>query len=194
MAIRRREALLFAGVGVAAAAAGIALGPLLRPAQGEAAELLATEFLDLAGQRRRLSDWRGQALVCNFWATWCPPCVEEMPLLARTRKKYASKSVEFVGIALDSTDKVGEFIRRLGVDYPILIAESSALDLMKKLGNRSGGLPFTVFLNSKGVITHKKLGAVTEQDLESLVGGLVSDKDIGKTRRPRDVSGGDMSY
>ncbi|MCD6042798.1 MAG: thioredoxin, partial [Burkholderiales bacterium] len=81
MTLRRRELLVLGGTGLAAAAAGALVGVLTLQSRSGAAELLAARFEDLEGRGRRLIDWRGRALLCNFWATWCAPCREEVPLL-----------------------------------------------------------------------------------------------------------------
>jgi len=107
--------------------------------------------------------------VCNFWATWCAPCREEMPLLLSARAKYASKGVEIVGIAVDNAAKVREFSTALGITYPILLAEADGLELMRKLGNAAGGLPYTVFLDREGRPVEHKLGALKAAELDRIL-------------------------
>ena len=176
MATRRREALILASAGVAAAAAGFLVGPLLfdggRP-KADAA-FLSTRFPDLAGKPRQLSEWRGRVLVCNFWATWCAPCREEMPLLVAARAKYASKGVEIVGIAVDNATKVREFTASLGITYPILLSEADGLELMRGLGNSAGGLPYTVFLDREGRPVDHKLGALKVADLDRILEAMTA--------------------
>ena len=158
MAPSRRETLLLLAAGLAAAAAGFVVGPLL-VGKGEGIQDLRVEGLvDLAGKRRHLTEWQGRVLVCNFWATWCTPCREEIPLLITARDRYGGGGVEIIGIAIDSATKVVEFKRSFRISYPILVAEATGLDLMRQLGNRSGGLPFTVFFDRRGEPVHRKLG------------------------------------
>ena len=175
MAPGRRELLLLGTAGVAAAAAGFLAGPVLfgtgHGGGGERAVLSAT-LPDLAGKPRRLAEWQGKVLVCNFWATWCAPCREEIPLLIAAREKYAPGGVEIVGIAVDNAIKVGEFSRTLGITYPVLIAEADGLELMRRLGNSSGGLPYTVFFDRQGGVAHRKLGALKQGDLDAILGSL----------------------
>ena len=166
--------LVLTAAGLAAAAAGFFLGPALtggRDSRGSGA-LLEARLPDLAGRTRQLSEWRGRVLVCNFWATWCAPCREEIPLLLAARSKYAAKGVEIVGIAVDNAAKVGEFAKSLQVTYPILLSEADGLELMRKLGNSSGGLPYTVFLDRDGRVADRKLGALKEPDLEGILARL----------------------
>jgi thiol-disulfide isomerase/thioredoxin len=172
----RREALILAAAGLAAAAAGFLLGPLLLGRRDRAAEtgFMALELPDLQGRTRRISEWRGRVLVCNFWATWCAPCREEIPLLMAARSKYAAKGVEIVGIAIDNAAKVAEFSRSLKISYPVLLSEAEGLEHMRRLGNTSGGLPYTVFFDREGAVAHRKLGALKQADLEAILAPLVA--------------------
>lgn len=175
MALSRREALVLGGVAVAAAAAGFVGGPiLLERTAGGAAALREASFADLSGRPRRLSEWQGRVLVLNFWATWCAPCREEIPLLMATREKYSPNGLEIVGIAIDLAAKVGEYARSMGISYPILVAGAGGLDLMRKLGNAAGGLPYTVFVDRRGGIAQRKLGALRRPELEAAVSKIIS--------------------
>jgi thiol-disulfide isomerase/thioredoxin len=174
MAPARRELLILAGAGLAAAAAGFLAGPaLLRLGADAGAEALgAAGFDDLQGRRRRLAEWRGKILVCNFWATWCAPCREEIPLLVAARQKYGPNGVEIVGIAIDNGAKVREFAATFSISYPVLLAEADGLGLMRQLGNTGGGLPYTVIADRQGNPVHRKLGALKEGELERLLDPL----------------------
>ncbi|MGA8007653.1 MAG: TlpA disulfide reductase family protein [Burkholderiales bacterium] len=158
----RRKALIVGAVGVAAAAAGALAALGLLRSQDSGAALQAARFTDLEGKTRRLAEWRGKVVLCNFWATWCPPCREEIPMLVALSKEMAPKGVQIVGIALDSAVKVGEFARDYKVTYPLVIAGSDGIDLMRATGNQLGGLPYTAFLDRRGRIMHRKLGALQE--------------------------------
>jgi thiol-disulfide isomerase/thioredoxin len=128
MAPRRRELLILGGAGLAAAVAGFLAGPALLKlgGAGEGEALRAASFADLEGRPRRLAEWNGKVLVCNFWATWCAPCREEIPLLVAARQKYGPSGVEFVGIAVDNAAKVREFAASFN-SYPVLLAEAEGL-------------------------------------------------------------------
>jgi thiol-disulfide isomerase/thioredoxin len=162
------------GVGVAAAVAGVVAGPWLANSPRDAEALRSARLADLTGKPRTLDEWRGRILVVNFWATWCPPCREEIPALVRARDKLLPSGVEFVGIAIDQVAKVKEFALTVHISYPLLMADASGLDLIRKLGNPSGGLPFTVVLDRKGSIAHRNLGAITQQKIEDQLGPMLT--------------------
>ena len=171
----RREALLLGAAGLAAAAAGFFAGPALLRMFGSAEEgvLAAASFPDLTGKIRRLSEWRGRVLVCNFWATWCAPCREEIPLLLELREKRLSNGLEVVGIAIDNATKVAEFRSSFNIGYPLLLAEADGLDLMRRLGNGSGGLPYTVVADRRGAVVYRKLGALKAGELDGILTPLL---------------------
>ena len=173
MSLARREALLLGAVALGAAAAGSLVGVLTLQARTGAAELLAAPFIDLSGKPRRLLEWQGRVVACNFWATWCAPCLEEMPMLSAAQQHYAEKGIMFVGIGIDNASKIAEFTRKLGISFQVLIADPSALDLVRRLGNSAGALPFTVFLDRSGAIVHRKLGALNRLELDRILVGLI---------------------
>lgn len=172
MAIRRRDALLLGTAGIAAAAAGAVAGALALQARSGAADLLAARYPDLEGRVHRLLDWRGKVLLCNFWATWCAPCREEVPILVSAKAQWAPSGFEVVGIGIDSADKMREFSRTYRINYPVLVADATALQLLRKLGNRGGGLPYTVILDGTGALVRRHLGAFTASDLRRLLESL----------------------
>jgi thiol-disulfide isomerase/thioredoxin len=177
----RREALILGAAGIAAAAAGFLAGPLVLRSTGEerAAGTLSgdaiqgsTALVDLAGKPRRLSEWQDRILVCNFWATWCAPCREEIPLLMSAWQKYRNLGVEIVGIAIDNASKVAEYAVSLNISYQILLAEADGIELMHRLGNTSGALPYTVVSDRRGSVVHRRLGALRQKDLDAMLGPL----------------------
>ena len=172
--VDRRETLAMLGVGVVAAVAGVVAGPWLTGGTATAEALFSARLTDLSGSPRTLNEWRGHVLVVNFWATWCPPCREEIPGLVRARDKLLSSNVEFVGIAIDQAAKVVDFARNVRVSYPLLMADATGLDLVRTLGNPSGGLPFTVVLDRKGMVAHRNLGSITQQKIEDQVAPMLA--------------------
>jgi thiol-disulfide isomerase/thioredoxin len=173
MAPARRELLILGAIGAGAAVAGGLVGALALQAQSGAPDLLVASFRDLSGAKRTLREWRGRVVVCNFWATWCAPCREEIPMLVAVRGVFASKGVEIVGIGIDQARKVEEFVKTYGITYPVLIAEAKAIELMRRLGNPLGGLPYTVVLDRLGGVAHRRLGALTRAEVEEVLEGLL---------------------
>ena len=169
----RRKALALVGVAAAAAAGGALVGALLVQSRSGAARLLSASFVDLDGQARRLLEWRGRALVCNFWATWCAPCREEVPLFVAAKQQYAAKPLEIVGIGIDQAAKLRDFAANYRVNYPILVAGSEAIEIMRELGNKAGALPYTVLLDRSGGVVGQRLGAFRKEELAEVLAALV---------------------
>jgi len=161
----RREWLMLGAVAAAAAATGGVVGALVLQAGSGAAELLASAYPDVSGRTRRLSEWQGRPFLCNFWASWCAPCREEMPLLDAAQ-------IQVLGIAIDRADNVAEYLKGVQVRFPILIAGAAGLELMRHLGNRSGALPYTVGLDAVGRIRARRLGPYTPASLAADVSAL----------------------
>jgi peroxiredoxin len=134
--------------------------------------LFALTLSDAQGRSQPLSQWQGKILVVNFWATWCPPCVEEMPELVDLQKEMASRNIQVVGIGIDSASNISEFAQKHKIDYPLYIAGATGTELSKQLGNQIGALPFTVVINVNGKIEKTYLGRLKfdrlRQDLLSL--------------------------
>jgi thiol-disulfide isomerase/thioredoxin len=128
--------------------------------------LMTKKYADLQGRPLSLQQWSGKVLVVNFWATWCPPCREEMPGFSRLQKKYAANGVQFVGIGVDDADKMQQYQKEYPVDYPLMVAELDAMGLTAELGNSTEGLPFTVFIDRTGRLHSAKIGRMSESEVE----------------------------
>ena len=109
---------------------------------------------------------RGQPLVLNFWATWCPPCVAELPLLSSFSRENAANGWQVLGIAVDQAAAVRTFLDRVPVAFPVALAPQGGIALSRSLGNLAGGLPFTVVFGADGQVRHRKLGQITPQNLK----------------------------
>ena len=137
--------------------------------QGAEAALWAAEFVTPDAKPLTMGALRGKPLLLNFWATWCPPCVEELPLLSAFYQENAIKGWQVVGLAVDQADPVKRFLAKSPVSFPVAMAGVSGMELVKSLGNLSGGLPFTVVLGSDGLVLHRKMGKVSTDDLRAWV-------------------------
>ncbi len=170
VAPERRRALLVGGVAAAAAVAGAGVALWrLRPsgAPGDRADALWSLNLNTpAGTELALSSLRGRPLLVNFWATWCPPCVEEMPLLDRFFRENSASGWNVLGLAIDQPSSVRQFLTRTPVSFPIGLAGLEGTELGRSLGNQTGGLPFTVVIDAKGLIRQRKMGQVTPAELD----------------------------
>lgn len=166
-----KKQLLVIPLAAAAMAAGVWLGRAYYAPQPPdapvAADFWQLGFTDMAGRTQLMSQWRGQVVVLNFWASWCAPCREEMPDFADLRTQFRPNGVEFVGIAIDSPDRVAQFLREHPVDYPILIGTGAASTLAQQLGNHGGALPYTVVLDRKGRVVLSHLGRLPRAKLEA---------------------------
>jgi len=175
-----RRLLLSAGVAVAATVAGglTLMGRKSQNAAPPAAPrepdpipaLMQLQMPDLNGAMHSLTDFKGQPMVVNFWATWCAPCVKEMPELDALQKKYPH--VRFVGIGVDTAANMQKFVEKVQVSYPLWVIGAGAIDTLRKLGNPSGGLPFTIVFNADGGINRKILGEIQPDDLNQTLSGL----------------------
>lgn len=172
----QRRHLILAGAGVAAAGAGVAWrlrGAEPPPPDDPAtAALWQASFEQPDGKPLAMAGFRGAPLVLNFWATWCPPCVKEMPELDRFARQFASKGVKVVGLAIDSPTPVRQFLARTPVGYPIALAAFEGTDLSRKLGNEKGALPFTAVFDRRGTLVQRKLGETSFDELAGWVARL----------------------
>jgi len=113
-----------------------------------------------------MQSFRGQPLLLNFWGSWCPPCVLEMPDLDRFAKSHATQGWRVLGLAVDNPKAVREFLTRAPVSYTIGLAGFEGAELTRRLGNSQGGLPYTVAFNAMGDIVHRKAGQTHLEELQ----------------------------
>jgi thiol-disulfide isomerase/thioredoxin len=172
----KRNILLFAAIGILFAVIGAYFSFLsVEPetAQASAPDALFAQSLpDVQGNPQMLSQWRGKKLVVNFWATWCSPCVEEMPELVALQKEMADQNVQIIGIGIDSASNISEFSSKHKIDYPLYVAGMQGTELSRQFGNQVGGLPFTILIDPDGRVKKTYLGRLKmeklREDLNSL--------------------------
>ncbi|MCB1961239.1 MAG: TlpA family protein disulfide reductase [Rhodocyclaceae bacterium] len=185
---RLPQAALIALVAIAAGAAGfwtsrhggaiLPLGPSPQSHPGQVApaagaRLLALTLADADGVAHDLGRWRGQVVVANFWATWCPPCLDEIPDFVDVFEAHRESGVRFVGLSIDNPRNVAAFRDRLQVSYPLLIGNAEMLKLAQALGNPAQALPFTVILDRDGQIRHATVGRLSKSDLAGKISSLI---------------------
>jgi thiol-disulfide isomerase/thioredoxin len=153
-------------VPVAAPAAQSAAAPL----SGDTLVESLPEFSlqNLADQPQSIHSWPGKALLINFWATWCPPCLREIPLLKEFQKSHRDGPIQIVGIAVDRQDAVADFAAIMQFNYPILIGQSEAMDAAAAFGVDFVGLPFSVFTDPEGHVLGVHTGELKAEQLEQL--------------------------
>jgi thiol-disulfide isomerase/thioredoxin len=158
-------AAAFAVFGAIAAVKNEAKGPLTTsyaPTDGRphtaVNNLYAQSLNDLAGKPQPLARWKGKPLLVNFWASWCAPCVSEMPELSELAAGDGGKHFNVIGIGIDSPTNLAEFARKIKISYPLYVGGMGGTDLARTLGNANGGLPFTVLIGADGQVRKTYLG------------------------------------
>lgn len=131
--------------------------------------LYSANFPDSNGNMQAIEQWRGKILVVNFWATWCPPCREEMPELSRLHERYQDQGVVVLGIATDDVAKIQQFTKETQVSYPLFAGDMEAMNLGNALGNNRGVLPYTVVIDRDGSVIKTFFGQVNMQMLETVL-------------------------
>ena len=134
-------------------------------AQVPASDFWRLRFVTPDGRNLALESTRSKPLLLNFWASWCAPCVEELPLLSRFYNLNAANGWQVVGLAVDDFDPVRRFLALNPVSFPVVVTGMPGIELSRSLGNMVGSLPFTVVLDSAGQIAHRKMGKVTADEL-----------------------------
>jgi thiol-disulfide isomerase/thioredoxin len=164
---------LFAAVALVALAAGFFLNPVTKPAEADVEAVFEARLPAIGGNLQPLGQWRGRVLVVNFWATWCPPCLEEIPEFVRLQARLQAKGLQFVGIAIDDVDKVRAFAQAHGINYPILVGDLQAMELARLAGNTRGGLPYTLVIDRQGRVGSQHYGGLTEATLAPIIEPLL---------------------
>ena len=159
---------------IAIAAAGYLLQMYLQPAAPPAAGTLAESRLDftladLQGNPRQLSEWRGQALLVNFWATWCAPCRREIPLLKQTQARQSENHLQIIGVAVDFREQVEVYAKEAEFNYPILIGQEDAMAAAEASGIEFVGMPFTLVVAADGSMIKAHIGEIREEHIEQIV-------------------------
>jgi len=168
-AVPKRRRWLLGAVGAVAALGGAGLAwrrfqPQAITPAAEAA-LWQLSFATPEGGTLRMDALRGKPVLLNFWATWCPPCVEELPLLSNFSRENSAKGWQVLGLAVDQLAPVKRFLAQSPVAFSVGMAGMAGVEMSKSLGNLSGSLPFTVVLGSDGLVAHRKMGRISPEDL-----------------------------
>ena len=126
---------------------------------------------DLSGLMRNVNEWNGKVLIVNFWATWCPPCVREMPMFVEAQTTFSPQGVQFVGIAIDSATNVSEFVKDFEGNYPLLVGTQEAtIEIAYQFGNEVGVLPYTAVVNPAGKVVFTHMGEMSREMVVEAIG------------------------
>ncbi len=186
MMAKLRQLLIYLGLAALAITTGFMLRAQLmgggsqtvlssEASQQGAKAIFAASLPDIQGDTQAVSQWLGNVIVVNFWATWCTPCREEIPEFIEAQKKFSDQGLVFVGIAIDQADKVKMFSEEFGINYPVLVGSMNTWSLLEAAGNRQSALPYTVVINRSGEIVETYLGRVNLKKLEKLVIPLLTE-------------------
>jgi len=168
--------LIFAFAALVALASGFFLqqntGSTLPSAQ--TAVKLDFSFPDVDGVQHSAAEWQGKVLVLNFWASWCGPCLKEIPEFVKWQDEYRSRNLQFVGLAIEERDAVAKYLQRMKVNYPMLITGDSGTLLARQWGNIINAVPFTVVVNAQGQIVHRQPGELNKDKFQEIVEPLLA--------------------
>jgi thiol-disulfide isomerase/thioredoxin len=173
-----KQSLLITLIAAIALIGGISARTLISISHAESKPAVLTEFSldDLSGKTHNIKEWQGKVIVINFWATWCPPCLKEMPMFVDMQNQYDSQGLQFIGIALDEAEPVKEFVAAKKINYPILLGGEQGVKIAHDLGNIVNTVPFTVVINRKGEIVDTQMGEVKGDELKDLIVPLIAEK------------------
>ena len=156
--------------GIIALAGGIYVKqPSLFGFQKPSSPLIEFSLPDLSGKIRESKEWQGKILIINFWATWCPPCLKEIPDFIKIQEKHKNNNLQFVGIAIDNKESVINYLKTININYSILIGNDEAIALSHKMGNIVNAVPFTVIVNTEGAIIHRQPGELSREKILEII-------------------------
>jgi thiol-disulfide isomerase/thioredoxin len=135
--------------------------------------ILTAKLSGLDGVTMSLEQWRGKVLVVNFWATWCAPCREEIPEFIKYQANLAVNGVQFVGIAVDNSERVAIYAKEMGINYPLLVGGIETMELAKEVGDRAGVLPYSLIVDRSGKVVATTVGILKPERLEKLLAPLL---------------------
>ncbi len=160
--------LAYVGVAIAALLLGFLLGDLRHQQQAEALPTQAPAFnlVDLNGETHDLQRYKDRLLLVNFWATWCTPCLKEIPRLQAAYERYADQGFRVLAPALDDTAEVSRFVAAHTMSYPVTVGDQTLFQLMDAFGDTLGALPFTVLIGRDGMILERHWGELTQSTLD----------------------------
>ncbi len=141
--------------------------------QQSTAPALQINLPDISGQSRSIAEWAGKIQIINFWATWCPPCLKEIPEFIKLQSEYGQQNLQFIGIAIDDKEAVKSYLQTININYPMLIAGDAGITMSQQLGNLVSAVPFTLIVNQQGQVIHRHPGELSRQKILDLIEPLL---------------------
>ena len=142
----------------------------LQESENETIVMSDFSLVNMKGELVSIDEFRGEKTLINFWATWCRPCRKEMPMLNGVFLSQDPSDFSVVGIAIDKPEKVTQFVAELGIDFPIMVGQSEAYDVMKDLGNEALTLPYTILIDEEGEVVWSKNTELKHSDMDEVLG------------------------
>lgn len=168
------KAFLIVITALIALSAGIAARNLTNSINdGDKQALSEFTLPDISGKQRSILEWRGKILIINFWATWCPPCLKEIPEFIALQDQLGGKGLQFIGIAIDEKEPVETYIASVKLNYPILIGEDAGVALAHHLGNKVNAVPYSIVVDRNGIIIHRQAGEFLREQILEIINPLL---------------------
>ena len=164
--------IIIAIIGAVALYAGVFFAKKQNQENNNKNEAVVLSLKDYMGNTHDQSEWDGKVMLINFWATWCTPCREEMPMLADFQDRYSEQGLQVLGIALDDVEPVQRFADSMDINYPLLMSDDTIPDLMYKY-NEVGAIPFSLITDKDGKVVETKLGVFTSEELKGMIEPLL---------------------
>ncbi|MDD5579237.1 MAG: TlpA disulfide reductase family protein [Methylobacter sp.] len=169
----KRMALISLAAAIALSA-GIIAARFLSPLEkAHPSPLPEFSLPDLSGVQHNIYEWQGKILIINFWATWCPPCLKEIPEFIALQEQYSNKGVQFIGIAIDEQEAVSHYLKSTKINYPVLMGEDKGVALAHQLGNIVDAVPFTLVVDQHRQIIHRQPGELSKEQILKLIASLM---------------------
>lgn len=164
---------LLAAVAIVSLLIGAWLGRMQYSPPAAAPTLAELRLPDIDKNLRHGEEWLGKIVIVNHWASWCPPCLEEIPLLIEAQNQYRENGIQVIGVAHDLIDTARAFSDQMGINYPSLVAIDNGNELLRQQGNSTAALPFTVFFDREGNWLSGQLGQLSHSELHKIIAALL---------------------
>jgi len=129
---------------------------------------------DVSGKPHNIKEWESKIRIINFWATWCPPCLKEIPMFKTLQQQFTNNGLQFIGVAVDDQASVKEYMAKTDINYPILIGDLAGIALSQQLGNTAGVVPYTLIVNQQGQVIYQHNGEISREQIIEIITPLLN--------------------